>query len=365
MKDEIIQSTAELLGTCKAWICNHVVLSDDQVTLLAAWVLHTHAFDAARMTPYIHITAPDKESGKTLLMEVLNYITADGIHSANMTKAALVRMIASKRPVLFLDEIDTVFGQNANKEHSEAMRGILNEGYRKNGVIWQCTNPDDWEPKPFPVFSPKCLGGIGRLPDTLASRSIPIEMRRKLPGERVESLRERTAEETTRPIKQSLKQWATMETIEILSGIRPKDIAYLSDRQNDILEPLLAIAEIAGPEWLQRVSSAAQRVLGKANLEKEESIGTTLLEDIRYLFADLPDETGGYPSSSLVEELNHLEGHPWADWSGRRGLSTHQLARILRPYKIYPMKRRFGADTLQSYHRRDFEDSWLRYCRPK
>jgi hypothetical protein len=43
-------------------------------------------------------------------------------------------------------------------------------------------------------------------------------------------------------------------------------------------------------------------------------------------------------------------------------MTANNLARQLKKYSIYPIKIRFGAETAQSYRRRDFEDVWSRYC---
>jgi hypothetical protein len=72
MTAEIVAAmTSELLDTFKAWILRYVILSEEQATILAVWVLHTYALEAAEMTPYLHITAAEKECGKSLLMDVL------------------------------------------------------------------------------------------------------------------------------------------------------------------------------------------------------------------------------------------------------------------------------------------------------
>ena len=52
----------------------------------------------------------------------------------------MVRIIADKRPTLFLDEIDTQLG--GNKEYAEMIRGVLNEGFCMKGAFIKCIGED-------------------------------------------------------------------------------------------------------------------------------------------------------------------------------------------------------------------------------
>jgi integrase len=63
--------SAILLDDVVAFIRRYVVLTDVQADTLALWTAHTHAIDAAETTPYLAITSPEKRSGKTRLLEVL------------------------------------------------------------------------------------------------------------------------------------------------------------------------------------------------------------------------------------------------------------------------------------------------------
>jgi len=353
---EAARITGELLTQCHAWIRGYIILSDAQAVILAAWELHTYVFDAAETTPYIHITAPERACGKSRLMEASAAIAATPIRSGGMTAAALVRTIEAKKPTIFLDEMDAQLG--GDKEYAETLRGILNEGFRKGGVFYKCVGKD-FELKSFNVYCPKCFAGIGQLPDTVSSRSIVIEMRRKLPGEAVEPFRQRAVKAAAAPIKAELEAWTARGAAKLLQTIEPAPIASLSDRQNDIAEPLLAIAQLAGDEWLQKLTVALQTVLKAASVE-DGSNGVTLLSDIRAVFDERRSDT--VPSAVLADCLCKIEGRPWAEWFHGRGLSANNLARQLRKYSVHPQTIRVGAETPKGYRRADFEDLWSRYC---
>ena len=141
--------------------------------------------------------------------------------------------------------------------------------------------------------------------------------------------------------------------------MRPAAIASLSDRQNDIAEPLLAIAQIAGDEWLQRLNVALLEVFKAAKLE-DGSIGVTLLSDIRFVFDER--KTDVLPSVVLTGCLHKIEGRVWADLNRGNGMTPNNLARQLKKYSIHPLTIRLGNDTPKGYRRDHFEDVWSRYC---
>jgi hypothetical protein len=349
--------TAELLKTIRDWILTYVVLTTEQAELLAAWELHTYVFDAFEVTPYVFISSPEKGSGKSTLLRILKAVACRGRSSSGMSGAALARVVEASHPSLFLDELDAQM--KGNRETAENIRGILNSGYEPEGVYTRCVG-QDFAVKDFPTFCPKCLAGIGELWDTVSDRSIIIEMRRKLPAETVEPDRQATVKAAAAPIKARLEEWTAQGAADLLRAIHPPPIVGLNPRQNDIAEVLLAIAQLAGGEWPQRLTQALKTVF-KTTEGGDMSTGVTLLSDIRAIF----DERGAIhiPSKELAALLCEIEGSPWAEWSHGKGLTANSLARELKRFKLGPGKIRLGpTETAQGYRRADFEDDWSRYC---
>ena len=92
------KAASALLASCLNWIRKYIVLTVEQGVVLAAWLLHTHTFEAAETTPYIHITAPVRECGKSILMDALGELAANPKRSGGMTVAALGRHRPMTRP---------------------------------------------------------------------------------------------------------------------------------------------------------------------------------------------------------------------------------------------------------------------------
>jgi hypothetical protein len=85
------------------------------------------------------------------------------------------------------------------------------------------------------------------------------------------------------------------------------------------------------------------------------------LSDIRDAFNDLGTPLSG---ENLTTYLTKLEDRPWAEWGkSRKPMTKHQLSRRLKNYHIVSNTvRLMNHDTPKGYHRRDFEDAFLRYA---
>ncbi len=127
---------AALLDDLAAFIRRFVVVTDAQAAVVALWTVHTHAVDAAETTPYLSIMSAELESGKTRLLEVMDALVARPWLTGRVTAAVLVRKVDSERPTLLLDESDAAF--KGEKDYAEALRGLLNTGYRAAGTASLC-----------------------------------------------------------------------------------------------------------------------------------------------------------------------------------------------------------------------------------
>ncbi|MBI2304631.1 MAG: DUF3631 domain-containing protein [Chloroflexi bacterium] len=347
---------AALLVNIERFIKRYVILSDAQVVTLALWVSHTHAFAAADVTPYLHVYSAEKRSGKSRLLEALSFVVANPWSTARVTAAVLVRKVAREKPTLLLDESDAAF--RGNREYSEALRGILNGGWRRGGVASVCEKRrGDWVAVDFETFSPKAIAGIGKLPDTVADRSIPINMKRRGPGENVSRFHWREVKGEAASIAEALSTWAS-GAIPTLREAWPKFPVSLDDRAVDIWEPLLAIADLAGGEWPENARSAAKELSGN-RVEEDDSIGVRLLVDIKAIFEERKVER--LSSGALVEALLGVEESGWGTWRLGKGLDQAGLAKLLKPFGVKPMVLRFGEDTARGYERGQFEESFQRY----
>ena len=208
---------ATLLDDLTGFVRRYVVLSPTQLLVVVLWVVHCHAFTAAETTPYLSITSATKQAGKTRLLEVLELVVPAPWLTGRATAAVLVRRIEQEHPTLLLDESDAAFKMES--EYAEALRAILNSGYRQSGRTSLCLNSGS-SYKDFSTFCAKAIAGIGRLPDTVADRSVPIRLKRRSPSEQVERFRERDARRQAEPLRAAVASWAA-GNVDELRAARP------------------------------------------------------------------------------------------------------------------------------------------------
>lgn len=348
-----------LLNDLSDFIGRFVALSRAQAGACAIWVVHTHAIEASVFTPYLNVTSPMPRSGKTTLLQVLSLLVAKPWYTGRVTSAVLVRKTDKDHPSLLLDESDAAF--QANREYAEALRGVLNTGYDRDGTYSMCVpGKNDWQPRDFSTFSPKAIAGIGRLPDTVEDRSLPIRLKRKLTSERCEDFRKRKVLPEAEALRDRAAKWAE-RNLKRLRDADPEMPCELNDRQKDVCEPLIAIADLAGGEWAARATRALVELLG-AHPSRDESHGIRLLSDIRSCF----EEHGAdrIKSFTLLDSLKSNEESPWSEINRGFPLTPPGLARLLKPFDIRPHDLRFADGTHKGYERNDFEDAWARYLSP-
>src|SRR5215218_194710 len=349
------ESCAALLGEVSALLRRFVVMTPAQARVVALWVIHTHVIAAAEATPYLAITSAEKRSGKTRLLEVLDLLVARPWFTGRTTAAVLPRKIDADHPTLLLDESDAAFG--GDKDYAEALRGVLNSGHRRGGKTTVCVGQGtNITFKDFSTFCPKAIAGIGKLPDTVADRAIPIRLERRAPGERVDRFRRREVEPQAQQLRQRLN--ALAEVAEgVLKDARPTLPDQLDDRAWDGIEPLLAIAELAGSDWPTLARTACVELYGGRSLE-DESTGIRLLSDIRDVFGSEDRLT----TLALLDGMNGLDEAPWGDWFGKP-LKSRGLARLLKQYGIRSKDVWVSEKSRKGFERDQFEGTFSR-CLP-
>lgn len=328
----------------------------EAVVAVVLWIAHTHAVDRADATPYLAVSSPEKQSGKTRLLECLALL-AHGCAGILITPTAstIYRSLeASPGATLLLDELDAVLRDRSDKY--EEVRAVINAGHRRGAAVPRSVPgpKNSWNVKQFPVFGPKALAGIGKLPDTVTDRAIPIRMVKRKPSEPIDKFRVRTATGEAAPIVDGLVAALAANPPEFDADVP----VALPDRAADAWEPLLAIADVAGGTWPARARRAA--VILHASRAQDDSLGLRLLSDIRLIFEARVVER--ISTADLITALQLDEEGPWTDI--RSPLTPHRLARLLQPFEIGSRQMRIDGNGVKGYERAWFLDSWERYLAP-
>ena len=219
------------------------------------------------------------------------------------------------------------------------------------------------EAKDFRTFSPKVLAGIRDLPGTVGDRSIPIVLKRKAPGETVERFRIRRVRAETTPIRERLEGWAQSAGVDALVDSEPVMPPGLHDREEDLWEPLIAVADLAGGDWPARGRAAAVRISEGAKDDADDgSVGIQLLVDIQTVFSETDERE--LSTKDLIRALGEMKESPWATWSRGEAISEMKVGKFLKPYGVKSKRIRVGDVQLRGYERERFTDAWARYCPP-
>jgi hypothetical protein len=360
VEDVTRPNLVDVLDRTVTFVRRFIVLpSDEHADAVALWIVHTYCWQQFEATMYLAITSPQKKSGKTRLLEILQRLVWNPWLITEPSVAALFRKLATGCTLL-LDEVDAVF--KGKDETAQALRGTLNVGNRVTGTVARAVaSGQTVTVVDFPVFGPKALAGIGRVPETLADRSIPVPLQRRRPNQPVERFLWRDVRDEVVQLREDIELALTDDVTKTLRDYRATDIE-LDDRQLEGWEPLLAIATAAGDDWSERARRAAVAIHG---VDDDVSTDTLLLAQIREVFGDEVRVS----SFNLVAQLLVRDDGPWAKWWGSNGhdpghhVAMSELARRLKPYGVEPKKLRVDGQSVpvRGYERRDFEDAWERY----
>lgn len=357
--DADIDIGAELLNEIYCYIGKFISYPSRHAHLAhTLWIAHTHAMERWDSTPRIAFLSPEPGSGKSRCLEVSELLVPRPVEAVNVTPAYLFRKVADEagRPTILFDEVDTVFGPKA--KDNEEIRGLLNAGHRRGAVAGRCVVRGKLvETEEIPAYCAVALAGLGGLPDTIISRCVVVRMRRRAPNEMVEPFRRRINGPEGEDLRGRLSEWserAVAPAVDNYPAIPPS----INDRDADVWEPLLAVADAAGGDWPQRARVAAVALVADSKRETP-SLGVKLLSDIKEAFGD-NDHMG---TEALLVKLHKLDESPWGDLKGTP-LDARGLARRLNPYDIKPANIRHLGEVVKGYKRTDLHDAWQRYLGP-
>jgi hypothetical protein len=360
---------AKLLDDAAAFVGRFVAHpSKDAHIAHVLWIGHTHFMNCWESTPRLAVMSEEPTSGKSRLLEVTEHLVPNPVMTIGPSESYLFRKIGDEdfRPTILFDEIDTVFGPKAPP--AEGIRRLLNAGHRRGAKVGRTVVGNG---KPYtediPAYAAVAVAGLhlDELPDTLRKRAVIIKMRTRLKTEKVESWRIRLHEPQARELGRKLMVWAASVENKIQWPELPQGI---EDRDADVWEPLIAVADAAGGDWPDKSRIAA---VGLVTLTQHQAMsrGVRLLRDLRTVWGD----ARAWHTADLLAKLHCLPESEWKAVEGRRNaLDDRGLAKLLSGYDISSDDIKIGGKTLKGYWRTDLRsgkaslsDVWQRYVAPE
>lgn len=356
---------AALLDAVSHFVSRFLVFPHEHCApMLALWFAHTHAAEQFYVTPRLVISSAEPGSGKTLVIEVGQYLVGRPEMVLHASTAAVFRMVAANGPITLLwDEVDAIF-TGGGGGNNEELRGLLNSGYKRGAYIPRCVG-DSHSVQRFPVYSPVALVGLaGCMPATITTRAITIHMRRKKRTEKAEEFRERVVQRDGEPLREALSAWIG-GIAEDIGQAEPEMPPGVANRSREIWEPLLAIADAAGGHWPTTARKACAYFVQEAE-HQPVTTGVRLLADLRNIFAQR--DTDRLSTVDILDDLAALDEAPWGDINGPgRPLDARRLARELALYQVSPAPFRTGGQITKGYvayptkTQVGLADAWSRY----
>ena len=347
-----------MLDDICAFLARYLQCSQHQRTVLSLWILHTHCFAAARTTPYLAIQSARKLSGKTLCLRLLSLLSSHPTLTSGYTAATLVKRIHScphQLPTFLLDESPATLGSRARSRNPK-LRSILVSGFQP-GIAYSDRSLD------CTIFSPKAFASVGPLPESLADCSIPILLQplHHPDQSNIQRFDLASAQQQAQPLVAALESWSrkNISTLKSAPACQRKDFPQrLTWRGQDLVEPLLHLADLVGGDYPARAREALLHVFDDPG-RQQSATDVQLLRQIRLCFEHhrWPD---GLPTSLILADLHSLPSRPW-DIDGP--LTDRSLARMLRRYDIRPRVFRKksssnASSTARGYLQEEFINVW-------
>jgi hypothetical protein len=337
------------LDVVREFVGRFVYASDAELDILTVWIAHTYVFQAYYATPRLAVMAPMKEAGKTTVLNMIAALGKDAIVTMNASAAALYAIIDQEHPTICFDETDNMWGATGQGSRYREQLSILNNGYTQDGFVLRSRSGSAYR---YPVFVCAAFAGIGKLPDTLASRSIPINMR---PVPDTVDLQEYEPDlfrgEAAR-VAEILQSWLAERGPEL--DLQPDMPEGLRSRRRQIMKVMIGIGDLAGNSWSARIRQACREVvLGISRTAK-----VSPAEELIRIITSVTGQGIFLPTGDLIALLKLQRDHDskisWATWLDNPIIAARQIANILKPYGIETQQKWLDGENRRGYNTSDF-----------
>ena len=249
---------AEPLTRAADLVAEHMALPAPSIDAVVLWCAVAHLHDELDISPFLAINSTVKRSGKSLLLDLIReMVPRPYAVGGRMGARVLATIIERGSPTLLIDEADTFLGGDAE------MRGALNASQRRSGAA--ISRMSGSKTKQITTWAPKCLAGIGELPDTIADRSVRVRIERKRPSDRVRRWRDRDPDWST--LAERYEAWTGAIRAHFKQALDAGCAVpgALDDRAVDTWEPLIVAGDLAGAAWGARARLAAVALAAPAS----------------------------------------------------------------------------------------------------
>ena len=345
---------AELLADLRAFIRRYVILPSDEVAdLLALWVLHTWAFEAAFATPYLGSL---RDTGQR----------QDA--AAGAARRALPAGLARGQPV---DSRAVPQDRPAAADTAARRDGQL-PGRGPQGRALGAERRVQARSDGRPLQGHRRAGGVQvLLPEGVRRARPAFDRARAAVAQRHRPAGAQDGQRFGRDVDRS--------SVRGRGGAAARAVRRLGVPQRRAADRRAAGAAALADEPKRRglVGAAGDRRPGRRRLAGASPEGVQgarrrrrqarrgagpgdAAVDVRDAFGDSP----AIFTAALLEKLNGIEEHPWGGRRNGLGLDGRGLARMLRPFGIKPQTVRVDEEPAKGYYLDQFADAFARHAPP-
>jgi len=325
--------------------------------LVSLWIIATHLHQSFEYSGYLFIHSPDKQCGKTRLLEILDLLVLNSTGIDSSPTAAVVARTAWGNTQL-LDEGD-------GWPDLPGLRNILNAGFQRNARTYRCQqdNLGSHKPQLLKIYCPRAIAGIGKdiLSGTTRDRTFIVEMARQKREERREELRGRMHQPQAAQLQFEIETWAKThhdQVIAFYDSLVQHPLPYLrdfGDRTKDVSDPLGSILEIAYANRPEELMRARMELCDAIAHSREET--NQYSDDHRLLTAIeavIEGEELIEQPSVLAHRLNGSAGSEFNEFAigellRRYGFPHKSVRKDGLPRKCYVIERSRLSDILTRY----------------
>jgi len=299
---------------------------------IALWALHTHIYTQYARSPRLAVLSPVHESGKSTVLNVLEALVWNYKRMSDPSVASIYRLASSH--TLLIDEVD-------NMPITKNMRSALNDGDSRGASV---TRAEKDGVKTYQIYGPVALSGIGRLPVTLMSRSVIINIYRSAKAMPKFGSGEHY-------FASKLHDWAKQVNL----NQDPQMPTQCIGRKGDKWRSLIAIADS-----FDRGQKAREVALQFINEGYKPDIKEQVLRDTQKVF-NLA-KTNILTTDALYQKLlEDTEGEYEVDYVEEK-ITKRVIGNHLSDFRIRSRPHRYEGNAPQKcWFKEDFEEMWKRY----
>lgn len=333
-----MNETKRVLDAIERLFDRHLVYpSREERDAAVVWTAASWVAEEFDNFPRLYFRAAEYGAGKTVAAEAVGRLTRQFEDMVGMTPAVLYRTIenAEKKPTIFIDEADNIFGTAGSSSSHMTLLAILNKGFHSDGTVPRARGTNDVQK--FNCFAPVIIAGKGILPKAMMTRSITVSMRRPVEGESFVAYRKRVHKPLFDAVRDALEKWSGTAARRVGKQF-PEIPSGLKDRDVDVWEPLLAVADLAeGSDWGERIRKAAVTLTTRSDVKEAVPAGTQLVKVLARLFKDTDKVT----QKEVADEL---------EWTSR------EVGKLAREMELHPKGFRVNGDYVKGFRKEDYEE---------